>query len=83
MSFNLVVHAAQRIFEKQAVIFGNAQEKGVEDIAKDIRFVMDMQRRNGKYVRVFLKSEDAPTTMVDGNIHLLEKALTFEVVRIE
>lgn len=83
MPFNLEVHVCQRIFEKQAVVFGGEGEKGIEEIAKDVRFAMDMQRIQGKYARVFLTGEEAPTQLDEGNIHLLEKALTFEVVRVE
>lgn len=83
MGFSLGVHVVQRVFDKEGVIMGDSTQKGVEEISRDVRYVMDMQRVLGKYVRVFLRGMDAPSSIVEGNIHLVEKALTFEVVRIE
>jgi hypothetical protein len=83
MPFTVGVHVVQRVFDKEGVIMGAASQKGIEDMAKDVRNVLDMWRHGGKYTSVFLQSEDAPTSLVEGNIHLVEKALTFEVVRIE
>ena len=81
--FSLKVVIGQRIFERQAVIKSSAFNRGIEEIAKDIRDVVDMERFNGKYARNFLKNESESELLSEGNVHLVIKTLTFELVRIE
>ena len=83
MPFSVRISAVQRIFNREHKIVGSDTEKGVDEIVKDIRYVLDMNRLNGRYARMFLRDESPPTQIVDGNVHLMEKALTFEVVRLE
>lgn len=83
MGFILEVHPCQRIFDKEGIFQGTSNDIGIEAFAKDVRNVMDMQRKSGRYARVFLRGEGPASSIVEGNVHLLEKTLTFEVVRIE
>lgn len=81
--FILKVVIGQKILEREAVIKSSSFARGVEAIAKDVRNVIDMERCNGKYARNFLRSEAEPEQLVEGNVHLVIKTLTFELVRIE
>lgn len=83
MPFLLDVMAIQRIFDKEKSVLGSHQEKGVSAVARDMRFIVDMNRSNGKYARVFLREEGQAQKVFEGNKHLLGKTLTFEIVRIE
>lgn len=83
MPFQFKVVVGQSVMEREGVIAGSPQDKGIDEIAKDVRNVFDMERFNGKYARNFLKSESEPELMTEGNVHLIIKTLTFEIVRIE
>jgi hypothetical protein len=83
MPFSLELHVVHRHFQKIEAVVGSEFDEGVEQMAKDVRHVLDMNRMGGKYVRMFLTSEGATALISAGNIFLLEKALTFEVVRLE
>ena len=79
---NLNVHCVNRFFDREKIISGDPFFRGVEEIAADVRCVLDYERFNGKYARAFLTSEDTPRPVTD-HPHLQEKALTFQYVRIE
>ena len=81
--FILEVVAVQRNFERENSVASSLFKKGVSEVAKDLRFIVDMNRINGKYARVLLREEGQPQKISEGNMHLLGKALTFEIVRIE
>lgn len=83
MAFSLEVLICQRIFERQDIIKSNPFDKGIEEIAKDVRRALDMFRFGAKYARNFLTSEEPPELITEGNMHLQGKPLIFEVVRIE
>lgn len=83
MPFLLEVVAVQQIFERENSVGSSPFKKGVAEVARDVRGVVDMNRINGKYARVFLREEAQPQRISEGNMHLLGKALTFEIVRIE
>jgi hypothetical protein len=80
---NVKVRCIQRIFEKMEVIIGSSFNRGVEEIADDVRTVLDMDRMNGKYARAYWQSSEQAAAIGDGNIHLIEKTLNFSYVRIE
>ncbi len=81
--FRLQVHVVQRIFNREGILVGNPRDRSVNEMAKDIRFVLDMDRIGGRYARFLLISEDKANQFEFGNMFLLEKPLTFDVVRIE
>ncbi len=83
ISYRVEVHCVQRVFEREEVLVGGAFERGVEDIAKDVRFAFDMVRANGRFARNFLRSESPPALVADGNVFLVDKVLTFEIAVIE
>ena len=83
MPFNLIVHCVQRIFNRQEIVKGSILQKSVEEIAFDVRHSIDMNRIGGKYARMLFRSDAEPTVLDEGSMHLVEKQLTFEVVRIE
>ena len=81
--FFLEVVAVQRIFEREDSSTSSLFKKGVHQVAREVRQVVNLNRINGKYARVFLREEAQPRKISEGNMHLLGKALTFEIVRIE
>ena len=83
MPFNLIIHCVQRIFNRKEIVTGSILQKSVEEIAFDVRHSIDMNRIGGKYARMFFKSDTEPVVLTEGSMHLVEKQLTFEVVRIE
>ena len=83
MGFRLQIHVVQQVFDRQGMIAGKKGDRSVHEMAKDVRFVVDMDRIGGKYARFLLIGEDKANTFEDGNMFLLEKSLTFDVARIE
>ncbi len=83
MTFNIEVLVVQRIFDRQKIVKSSFTDKGLEEIAKDVRRALDMFRFGGKYARNFLVSEGETEPITDGNMHLQGKPLIFEVARIE
>ena len=81
--FSLEVHVVVRHFEKTGAIVGTAYDPGLEELAKKVRVVLDMDRLSGKYMRAFLRRDGKPVLLTAGNIFLLEKLLSFEYRRIE
>ncbi len=83
MGFRLKIYAVQQIFDREGVLVGKINEPGVNGVARDIRFVLDMNRLKGRYARFLLVSEDKTELFNAGNNFLLGKPLTFDVARIE
>jgi len=81
--FSLEVHVIQQIMNREKMFLGDKDAVSIEQMAKDVRFVLDMERFGGKYLRAFLRTESSVNLLAEGNVHLQEKALTFEYVRIE
>lgn len=81
--FRLHVHVVQQIFEREGILVGNPRDKSVQEMAKDVRFILDMDRIGGKYARFLMTGESKANMFESGNMFLLEKPLIFEVVRIE
>lgn len=80
----LTMHFVQRLFRRQEIITGSPFYRGVEEMAKDGRKLLDKFRFNGKYARAFLIREEIPAPLdPEKHQHLQEKALTFRYVRIE
>lgn len=83
MAFHIPITMVQRVFLKDGVIIGTPNDRGIEEMAKDVREVLDMDRMQGKYFSAFLRSDDSPVVVTNGSIWLQTKSLTFEYARIE
>ncbi len=84
LEHNLQLHVVQRLFQREEIIKGDPFFRGVEEIAQDVRRLLDMDRFNGKYARAYFIRDAQPAPIDEtANQHLQEKTLTFQYVRIE
>jgi hypothetical protein len=83
LGFRLRLYCVQRLFDRKEAISGSPFVKNVEDVATDVRHVLDMNRMNGKYAKAFFITGDETAPLDRNNMHLQQKGLTFEYVRIE
>lgn len=83
MPFRLEAVVVVRVFVKDGIVRGLVDKKGVTQMTKDVRTVLDMDRMEGKYLRAFLRSEERPAILTNDSIWLQTKSLIFEYVRLE
>jgi hypothetical protein len=79
----LNVHVIHKIVNRTDVVQGSLNEDGLVQHLKSVEDVIDMNRIRGKYFSVFLRTDLKPAQLSPGDVFLLEKGLTFEIVRVE